>query len=163
MNNFKMLLKVFRVHHWIKNLLLFIPLITSHKFYNLELIMTLCVAFISFSFCASSIYIFNDILDIENDRAHPNKKNRPFASSDISIKSGIILALISLLISFVLALSLNKLFIIFLSSYLALSLLYSSKVINSTHIKLLFIFVTFSLILNSFSSHSKADLYSFDF
>ena len=110
MNNFKMLLKIFRVHHWIKNLLLFIPLITAHKFYNLELILMLCVAFISFSFCASSIYIFNDILDIENDKAHPNKKNRPFASSKISIKFGIILGITSLTISFILSFNLNELF-----------------------------------------------------
>lgn len=125
MNNFKMLLKIFRVHHWIKNLLLFIPLITAHKFYNLELILMLCVAFISFSFCASSIYIFNDILDIENDKAHPNKKNRPFASSKISIKFGIILGITSLTISFILSFNLNELFTIFLFSYLALSILYS--------------------------------------
>ena len=75
MEGFKTLLKVFRVHHWIKNFLLFIPLITAHKLYDLDLIFLLCLAFISFSFCASSIYIINDIFDISNDSQHP-KKNK---------------------------------------------------------------------------------------
>ena len=85
MQNLKVLLQVFRFHHWIKNLLLFMPLVTAHQFYNLDLILLLCVAFLSFSFCASSIYIFNDMLDIEHDKAHPKKRTRPFASNNISI------------------------------------------------------------------------------
>ena len=125
MQNLKVLLQVFRFHHWIKNLLLFIPLITAHQFYNLDLVFLLCIAFLSFSFCASSIYIFNDILDIEHDKAHPKKRTRPFASNNVSIKLGILLAFGLLLISFGLSLNLNKLFIIFLSSYLILSLAYS--------------------------------------
>ena len=125
MEVFKTLLKVFRVHHWIKNLLLFIPLITAHKFYDLDLIFLLCLAFLSFSFCASSIYIINDILDIKNDTQHPKKKQRPFASKEISIKKGIFLASFSLIISFIFSLSLNKLFIIFLIGYFLLSSVYS--------------------------------------
>ena len=101
MEGFKTLLKVFRVHHWIKNFLLFIPLITAHKLYDLDLIFLLCLAFISFSFCASSIYIINDIFDISNDSQHPKKKQRPFASKEISIKKGIFLASFSLIISFI--------------------------------------------------------------
>ena len=125
MEGFKTLLKVFRVHHWIKNFLLFIPLITAHKFYDLDLIFLLCLAFLSFSFCASSIYIINDILDIRNDSQHPKKKQRPFASKEISIKKGIFLASFSLIISFIFSLSLNKLFIIFLIGYFLLSSAYS--------------------------------------
>ena len=74
MRNFETLLNALRVHHWIKNFLLFIPLLTAHKYYDLDLVLILCLAFLSFSLCASSIYIFNDILDIDNDRLHPNKK-----------------------------------------------------------------------------------------
>ena len=125
MNNFKIIFKVFRFHHWIKNILLFIPLITAHKFHNLDLVLELCIAFISFSLCASSIYIFNDIIDIDHDRSHPNKKNRPFASSKISINFGIILGITSLTISFIMSFGLNELFTIFLFTYLALSILYS--------------------------------------
>jgi len=125
MNNFKIFLSTLRVHHWIKNFLLFVPLLTAHKFYNLDLVLILFVAFLSFSFCASSIYIFNDILDIDNDRLHPNKKNRPFASNEISIRTGIILASITVLTGLVLSLSLGKLFTIFLLGYLILSMTYS--------------------------------------
>ncbi len=125
MINLKLLPKVFRIHHWIKNFLLFIPLITAHKFYNLDLISIVFVAFISFSLCASAIYIINDILDIKNDQAHPNKKNRPFASGKISIKSGIILCFILLILSFIFALKLSGFFIFFLIFYFLLSATYS--------------------------------------
>ena len=125
MESFKSIIKVFRIHHWIKNLLLFIPLITAHEFYNIDLIFLLCLAFLSFSFCASSIYIINDILDINNDKEHPNKKERPFASGKITIKKGIILASLSLTVSFVFSLFINKLFIIFLVGYFLLSNVYS--------------------------------------
>lgn len=125
MESFKSIIKVFRIHHWIKNLLLFIPLITAHEFYNIDLIFLLCLAFLSFSFCASSIYIINDILDINNDKEHPNKKERPFASGKITIKKGIILASLSLTASFVFSLFINKLFIIFLVGYFLLSNVYS--------------------------------------
>ena len=120
MESFKSIIKVFRIHHWIKNLLLFIPLITAHEFYNIDLIFLLCLAF-----CASSIYIINDILDINNDKEHPNKKERPFASGKITIKKGIILASLSLTASFVFSLFINKLFIIFLVGYFLLSNVYS--------------------------------------
>ena len=125
MESFKSIIKVFRIHHWIKNLLLFIPLITAHEFYNIDLIFLLCLAFLSFSFCASSIYIINDILDINNDKEHPNKKERPFASGKITIKKGIILASLSLTASFVFSLFINKLFITFLVGYFLLSNVYS--------------------------------------
>ena len=125
MNNFKTFLNALRVHHWIKNFLLFIPLLTAHKFYDLDLVLILCLAFLSFSFCASSIYIFNDILDINNDRLHPNKKNRPFASNKLSIRTGKIIASFTLFIGLILSISISKLFAICLLGYLVLSMAYS--------------------------------------
>lgn len=125
MNNFEIILNAFRVHHWIKNFLLFIPLLTAHKFYDLDLVLILCLAFLSFSFCASSIYIFNDILDINNDRLHPNKKNRPFASNKLSIRTGKIIASFTLFIGLILSISISKLFAICLLGYLVLSMAYS--------------------------------------
>ena len=125
MNNFKTFLNALRVHHWIKNFLLFIPLLTAHKFYDLDLVLILCLAFLSFSFCASSIYIFNDILDIANDKLHPNKKNRPFASNKLSIRTGKIIASFTLFLGLILSISISKLFAICLLGYLVLSMAYS--------------------------------------
>ena len=125
MRNFETLLNALRVHHWIKNFLLFIPLLTAHKYYDLDLVLILCLAFLSFSLCASSIYIFNDILDIDNDRLHPNKKNRPFASNKISIRTGTIIASFTVLIGLILSMIISKLFAICLLGYLILSMAYS--------------------------------------
>ncbi len=125
MNNFEILLNTLRVHHWVKNFLLFIPLLTAHKFYDLDLVLILCLAFLSFSFCASSIYIFNDILDIDNDRLHPNKKNRPFASNKLSIRTGKIIASFTVLTGLILSMIISKLFALCLLGYLILSIAYS--------------------------------------
>ena len=125
MRNFETLLNALRVHHWIKNFLLFIPLLTAHKYYDLDLVLILCLAFLSFSLCASSIYIFNDILDIDNDRLHPNKKNRPFASNKLSIRTGTIIASFTVLIGLILSMIISKLFAICLLGYLILSMAYS--------------------------------------
>jgi 4-hydroxybenzoate polyprenyltransferase len=72
--------KVLRVHQWMKNLLLFIPLIAGHQFGSVDPWLALVLAFVSFSLCASTVYIANDLLDLESDRLHPRKRARPFAS-----------------------------------------------------------------------------------
>ncbi len=125
MINFKLFFEILRIHHWIKNLLLFVPLITAHQFMNIDLIIVLSIAFVAFSFCASSIYIFNDIFDIDNDRAHPNKKNRPFAANKISKRNGIFCGVILLILSFLISSTINHTFSIFLLIYLVTSFLYS--------------------------------------
>lgn len=71
--------KLIRLHQWIKNLLIFLPLLLAHQFENLVAIQNSILAFFAFSFLASSLYIFNDIVDCENDRNHPLKRNRPIA------------------------------------------------------------------------------------
>ena len=83
------------------------------------------MAFLSFSLCASSIYIFNDILDIDNDRLHPNKKNRPFASNKLSIRTGTIIASFTVLTGLILSVIISKLFALCLIGYLILSTAYS--------------------------------------
>ncbi|MDH4219473.1 MAG: UbiA family prenyltransferase [Candidatus Aminicenantes bacterium] len=86
------LLKAMRPYQWVKNLLLFVPLVLAHKVDNLELVLKAFVAFVIFSLCASCFYILNDLLDLEADRQHPNKRFRPFASGTLSIKTGLMLA-----------------------------------------------------------------------
>jgi len=77
-------LKLLRVEQWVKNLFVFAPLFFSGNITNLELLIKSIFAFFTFSFIASSIYIINDYSDIESDRKHPEKKNRPLASGTVS-------------------------------------------------------------------------------
>jgi len=74
-----------RPHQYIKNLFIFLPLFFGGQLTNIEQLLNTCIVFVAFSFCASSIYILNDILDIEYDRTHVTKRKRPLASGLISI------------------------------------------------------------------------------
>lgn len=82
-HSLKRYLKAIRIHQWLKNLLLFVPLIAGHQITNGFAITATFVAFISFSFMASAIYLMNDLLDLEADRKHTTKKHRPFAAGTI--------------------------------------------------------------------------------
>ncbi|MBQ7668713.1 MAG: decaprenyl-phosphate phosphoribosyltransferase [Clostridia bacterium] len=86
----KYYLKEMRVHHYIKNLLVFVPLACSGQFFNYDKLFNALFTFLSFCFLSSAIYFINDIKDIEKDRNHPTKCNRPLAAGKITIKSAII-------------------------------------------------------------------------
>lgn len=125
-NIFRLLLKEARIYQWVKNVLIFIPLLMAHKVTEPLLFLDALIAFLSFSFVASCVYIINDIFDLEADRKHQTKKLRPFASGDLSISYGLILA--SMLIIFGLFLSstlLNNHFTYTLLIYIVLTSLYS--------------------------------------
>lgn len=77
-------LQLMRVKHWIKNLLLFFPIIFSGQLLKPDVFFTVFMGFLIFSFTASIIYILNDFKDLERDRQHPKKKSRPLASGQIS-------------------------------------------------------------------------------
>ena len=83
--------KALRFQQWVKNILVFLPLITAHQLSDGLRIFQASSAFMAFSFCASSLYILNDLLDLQADRRHPQKMNRPFASGALSIPTGLIL------------------------------------------------------------------------
>ncbi len=121
----KQVAKALRVHQWAKNVLVFIPVVASHQLTNRTLMMQAGLAFLSFSFSASSIYILNDCLDLSSDRRHPRKKHRPFASGDLSIPFGLLLAAACLSGGVLLAFALPPLFLIVLAGYLALTTAYS--------------------------------------
>ncbi|MCP4745382.1 MAG: UbiA family prenyltransferase [Desulfobacteraceae bacterium] len=117
-------IKAFRPHHWIKNFLLFLPLIISHTF-NAGLWYLAILGFIAFSATASATYILNDLLDIEADRAHPNKKDRPFASGALPFKYGPILIAALIAVSIITTLFLPPMFWLCLTGYLFLTVMYS--------------------------------------
>lgn len=93
-------LKLLRVHHYIKNLLIFVPLICSGQLFYKEKFADTFVCFISFCLLSSAVYIFNDIHDLEKDRKHPVKCKRPLASGKIKKKNAEILMVLLIFLSF---------------------------------------------------------------
>ena len=113
-----------RGHHWAKNLLLFLPLALSHNIAAGPVLRTI-IGFVLYGFCASGLYILNDLLDLHSDREHPWKKERPFAAGDISIPEGLIASFICLSVALGIGFFLDPQFALALSGYAALTMLYS--------------------------------------
>lgn len=82
----KSYIKLIRIKHWIKNLLIVIPAFFGTALIERDVIYQLILGFLVFSFCSSAVYIINDMNDIENDRQHPDKCKRPLASGAVSKK-----------------------------------------------------------------------------
>jgi len=91
----KAVLKALRLHQWAKNILIFVPMLLAHVL-RAGVFAGAAIAFVSFSLCASSTYIANDLLDIESDRRHPRKRNRPFAAGDLSVLNGVLIGAVLL-------------------------------------------------------------------
>ena len=92
--------RALRLHQWLKNLLVFVPLLASHQIDDASLLGTGLLAFLFFGLCASSVYLLNDLLDLPEDRQHLTKRNRPFAAGQLSLKSGLIAVALLLLVAF---------------------------------------------------------------
>jgi 4-hydroxybenzoate polyprenyltransferase len=122
---FKSWVKVFRFHQWVKNILIFMPAIAAHTPMTSDAWKDLILAFLSFSLCASFVYVLNDLLDLESDRLHLRKRYRPFASGQVPIWIGIVLAPVLILSSLLLAVDVGNSFLYWLLIYLALTSFYS--------------------------------------
>ena len=118
-------LRALRLHQWVKNLLVFLTLLASHRFLELPLLVPTVVAFFAFGLCASSVYILNDLVDIQNDRVHPRKRNRPFAAGTLSPVAGLVVSLGCLVGAFALGLAAGPAFEAWLGVYLVVTLLYT--------------------------------------
>ena len=121
---FKLWVKALRAHQWVKNVLIFVPIGLVQKFDTHTLTLTL-LAFLAFSLCASSVYLINDLLDLESDRAHPRKRERPFAAARLPLLGGLFLAPVLLLAAFVIAAYITPKFLAVLAGYYLLTLAYS--------------------------------------
>jgi 4-hydroxybenzoate polyprenyltransferase len=118
--------KALRIHQWLKNLLIFVPLLAAHKITEPQLVIIGVFAFLFFGLVASSVYLLNDLLDLSDDRKHPKKCQRPFASGTLSVKVGLAVVPLLLLVAF--AGSLVFLpwgFTVVLAAYYLLTLAYS--------------------------------------
>lgn len=118
-------MRMFRVHQWLKNFLLFVPLFAAHQLDQPQSWFSLIVAILSFSLCASSVYIGNDLLDLESDRLHPRKRKRPFASGRVPAWVGVAVAPLLLLASFLLGTLVGVKFLACQAAYFTLTCLYS--------------------------------------
>ncbi|MCG8668750.1 MAG: UbiA family prenyltransferase [Pseudomonadales bacterium] len=117
--------KALRVHQWVKNGLIFVPLFASHQISNAENFLLCALAFLAFSLCASSVYLLNDLLDLNDDRQHKSKRNRPFAAGSLDLLHGLLLAPILLVAAFMIAVGVSQEFFIVLLCYYILTFAYS--------------------------------------
>jgi len=119
-------LRAMRVHQWLKNLLVFLPVAGAHRLFDLALIQQAALAFMAFSLCASSVYILNDLMDLESDRLHPRKRLRPFATGALSPLAGVAMATLLLVLALVIALMMTTpAFIGWLGAYYGLTMAYT--------------------------------------
>jgi len=119
--------KALRLHQWLKNVLLFVPVLAAHRFFELDTLLRCGLGFIAFSLCASSVYLLNDLLDLTADRHHPSKSKRPFAAGHLPLVDGLAAVPVLLLVAFALALWLSPLFAGVLALYYVLTLAYSLR------------------------------------
>lgn len=130
-------LTLFRVHQYIKNFFVFAPLFFSFQL-KIDSLINALIAFGLFSLMASTVYIFNDLMDIEEDKKHPEKKNRALASGDINVFTAKLLFVISLLFSLIISFFFNKNLFFILGFYFLLNILYSAKL---KHVAIIDVFI----------------------
>ena len=121
----RMWVKALRCHQWSKNALVFVPLVLGHAYGDIGAILSCVAGFLLLSLLASGTYLVNDILDVEADRRHASKRNRPLARGDLQVRTGIIVAAGLIAGSLMAAAMLSLAFFVTLAAYLVTTLAYS--------------------------------------
>lgn len=119
-------LRQLRAYQWVKNTLVFVPLVTAFAFGSFAQVANAILAFAAFSLAASAGYIVNDLFDLERDRLHPRKKNRSLALGAISIEHAVVAAVLLLIVSAAIALQVGVGLVIMTLLYLSVTLAYSA-------------------------------------
>ncbi len=132
------IIKTMRPHQWIKNILIYVPLVFDRKLTDVPSLIRTTAGFIIFCLVSSVVYIVNDIADLEADRNHPEKKKRPLASGKLPVSVAVITAIVILSITIPLAYWLSPPFALVLLFYFGLNLLYSKWL---KHIPIIDVFV----------------------
>lgn len=117
--------RALRVHQWLKNLLVFVPLVLAHRVLEPALVLETFFAFLAFSFAASSIYLMNDAFDLEADRAHARKRARPLPSGDLQIVDAVIISALLLAGAGLISLGVQPAFAACLGIYFVICTCYS--------------------------------------
>lgn len=118
-------LRALRVHQWTKNVLVFVPVAAAHRLGEPHALVAAFAAFVAFSLCASAVYVLNDLVDLDADRAHPRKRTRPFAAGDLPLARGLLLAALLLAAAAAVTALLPWVFGAGLALYFALTTAYS--------------------------------------
>ena len=121
------LLKLLRIHQWLKNLMLFFPPFLGGTFFSDCLTSWAFLPFFAFCTASSASYILNDLFDRENDRHHPDKRTRPIAAGHVSTTSALLLVAVLLIFSVLIARNISSMFLLLLAAYFVVSLAYSAK------------------------------------
>ena len=138
-------LRLIRIHHWVKNFFVFVPLIFAKLLFNLDYVNQVLLAFFAFSIVTSLVYVINDLIDMEKDRLHPKKKNRPLASGRVSKGSAYIIIIILAAVAVFSTVLFNYKFNLILLSYVMLNIFYSLILKNIVIVDLLSIGAGFML------------------
>lgn len=145
-----------RPKQWTKNLLIFAAPVFAEKILDLQAVLVTVLAFICFSFTASTVYIINDILDREKDRLHPEKSKRPIASGAITVQQAAIMGMVLLIGSFVTAYWIEPLFFAILLVYFIVNIFYSISLKHVVIIDVMIIALGF--VLRGFSGAVVVDV-----
>ena len=125
MGNIKYYIQACRPTQWIKNTIVLAGLIFAMKFTDPDSIFNASLAFLTFCFLSSAVYLFNDVQDIEFDKAHPKKKNRPIASGRVPVRGALILSLILAIAALAISYEINTSLIMISSLYMLMNIMYS--------------------------------------
>lgn len=120
-------LRALRLHQWLKNLLVFVPMLASHRFTDPQVLLDCGLGFLAFCLCASSVYLLNDLLDLASDRHHPRKRSRPLAAGTLPLTHAMVASPLLSVAAFAIALWLSPLFAALLGVYYLLTLAYSFR------------------------------------
>ncbi|MGZ3774660.1 MAG: UbiA family prenyltransferase [Bdellovibrio sp.] len=151
----KLLFKQIRPHQWVKNSLVFLPALAGHKFLAFNTLLNCFLAFMGFSLSASFVYVLNDLLDLSADRNHHTKKNRPFASGDLSIKWGLFLLPSLILGTLFFATQLPLPFTGWISCYLFFNVAYSLYLKQSVIVDVIILSMMYTLRIFAGSAASS--------
>jgi 4-hydroxybenzoate polyprenyltransferase len=152
-------MRAIRMHQWLKNMLIFVPLVAAHKMGDSALLANSLIAFFVFGLCASSVYLLNDLLDLSSDRRHPRKRYRPFAAGALPLSHGLVMVPAFILVAAVLTvLLLPPAFTITLICYYATSLVYSFWAKGRAVVDVLFLTALYTVRLAAGSAATSIPL-----
>lgn len=151
------ILKLMRVKHYVKNLFIFLPIFFGLKLFHLDSLLNTFIAFVAFSFITSTIYIINDIIDLDSDKKHPKKKHRPLAVGTITVNEAVILLLLCILCAGTIIIFMGNMKIILLTViYLLVNIFYSFWI---KHIALLDVFtISLGFVIRILIGGAAADV-----
>lgn len=120
------LLLLMRPHQWIKSLFVFTGLIFGHAWTDTDLVYAVVTAAVAFTLLASSVYIVNDIVDVDDDREHPQKRHRPIAAGNVSLRLAIAWATILFIAALCLGYLAGTRVLMFLLFYVLINVAYNA-------------------------------------